>query len=198
MKRPSQERSLYTPDEHRKYVNRSERAALTRSLCSLPVSEQLFVKVFLWTGARISEVLALTPNSCQVDEAVIAVKTLKRRQAYVREIPVPRVFMRELDRCFQLRRRQRDVRLAGKPLWSFHRVTGWRLIKAAMLRIGIIGIRATPRGLRHSFGVTVLGAGISLDVLQRLLGHSSMNTTAIYTAVSGPEQRAIVSRLWAK
>jgi integrase len=184
MKRPSQERSLYTPDEHRKYVNGSERTALTRSLCSLPVSEQLFVKVFLWTGARISEVLALTPNSCQVDEAVIAVKTLKRRKFFVREIPVPRVFMRELDRCFHLRERQRNVSLASKPLWSFHRVTGWRLIKAALLRIGVIGVRATPRGLRHSFGVTAIGWG----------GHFARRITALTRALVDEYHRDLYGR----
>lgn len=188
--------SLYTPTADRKYVNLSERAALIDRLHWLPKRRRLFVLTLIWTGARVSEVLALVPASFQIDVAVVAVQTLKRRCAVTREIPIPPVLMAELGREFGLREAQRDSDTALRPLWRFHRVTAWRVIKAAMEQAGIHGVRATPRGLRHAFGVNTLGANVPLDLVQRLLGHTSLRTTAIYTQAIGPEQRALTARFW--
>src|ERR1044072_7390483 len=188
--------SLYTPVGDRKYVNLSERAALTSQLSTLPAKRRALVLTLIWTGARISEVLALFPLSFQIAAGVVSIVTLKRRTLHIREVPIPSWLIDELDHAFDLRRRQSDPRLARLPLWSMHRVTAWRMIKEAMDRAGIEGIRATPRGLRHAFGVGTLAAGVPLTLVQRLLGHASVATTAIYTEVSGPEQRALTARFW--
>jgi site-specific recombinase XerD len=188
--------SLYTPVGARKYVNLSERSLLTERLRHLPVKRRLLAFAIMWTGARVSEVLAITPSSFQIDAGLVAIQTLKRRQPLVREIPIPSPFMAELDAVFDLRRAQRDPEAACRPLWDFHRVTVWRMIKQAMEQAGISGVRATPRGLRHAFGVGTLAAGVPLTLVQRLLGHASVATTAIYTEVVGPEQRALTARFW--
>jgi integrase/recombinase XerD len=145
--------SLYAAGGARKYVNLPERAALLSQLTSLPTPERLFVLVLIWTGARISEVLSVTPQCFQFETCVLSVRTLKRRRHAVREIPIPRELAAELDGCFDLQQRQQEALLASERLWRFHRVTGWRLIKYVMESAGIRGIRATPRGLRHAFGV---------------------------------------------
>jgi integrase/recombinase XerD len=188
--------SLYLASGARKYVNLSERTGLLAQLASLPREERLFVLVLIWSGARISEILSLTPQSFQLETRVVAVRTLKRRRFVVREIPIPRDLVTKLDRCFDMRERQRDPERAAERLWKFHRVTGWRLIKAVMQSAGIHGVRASPRGLRHAFGVGTVASGVPLDTVQRLLGHSSIKTTTIYTEASGPDERAIVARFW--
>jgi integrase len=188
--------SLYGAGGARKYVNLSERVSLLSKLASFPREEQLFVLALIWTGARISEILSLTPQSFQLEEGIVAIRTLKRRRHVVREVPVPPELMLALETCFQLRRHQRDPNNAMR-IWAFHRVTGWRLIRAIMKEAGINGVRATPRGLRHGFGVGTLSAGVPLNIVQRLLGHSSIKTTTIYTEVCGPDERAIVARFWA-
>ena len=191
-------RSLYVASGQRKYVNNAERKALAAVISRLPRAKRLFVQAFLWTGARVSEVLSITPECCQVEAAVLAMTTLKRRRFVVREIPVPRQYMRDLNREFDLQARQNDPSISSVPLWEFHRATAWRLIKSAMLGAGITGVRASPRGLRHSFGVTAIARGIPLNVVQKLLGHASITTTTIYTEASGPDERAIVSRFWSE
>jgi integrase len=188
--------SLYVPSGARKYVNLSERAALLSQLAALPPEEQLFVLLLIWSGARISEMLSLTPECFQLETGIVGIRTLKRRRHVVREIPIPPGLCEALDRCFDLRRCQRDPELSKGRLWTFHRVTGWRLIKATMRSAGIHGVRATPRGLRHAFGVSTLAAGVPLNIVQRLLGHSSIKTTTIYTEACGPDEREIVSRFW--
>jgi integrase/recombinase XerD len=188
--------SLYAAGGARKYVNLSERAALLSQLASLPRPERLFILVLIWTGARISEVLSVTPQCFQFESGILAIRTLKRRRHAVREIPIPPELATELDACFDLQKRQQDVTHTGERLWTFHRVTGWRLIKCVMESADIRGIRATPRGLRHAFGVGTLAAGVPLNIVQRLLGHSSIKTTTIYTEACGPDEKAIVARFW--
>jgi integrase len=188
--------SLYLASGARKYVNLSERTGLLSQLASLPREERLFVLVLIWSGARISEVLAVTPECFQLEVGVMAIQTLKRRRHAVREIPLPSELIADLDRCFDLRKRQHDPERAVECLWNFHRVTGWRLIKSAMQSAGIHGVRATPRGLRHAFGVGAVASGVPLDTVQRLLGHSSIKTTTVYTEASGPDERALIARFW--
>ena len=60
---------------------------------------------------------------------------------------------------------------------------------------GVSGKRASPRGFRHAFGVGTLQAGVPLNLVQRWLGHASMEKTAIYADVGGPEERVFAERL---
>jgi len=61
---------------------------------------------------------------------------------------------------------------------------------------GIEGAHATPKGLRHGFGVRMAQKTRNPRLIQKLLGHTQLETTAIYMDLVGEEARAEVVNAW--
>ena len=188
--------SLYTPRGERKYVSRAERRRFLQAMERLKRDRALFALLLAWTGGRVSEVLAVRPNSFQIERNVVALQTLKRRKPHVREVPIAPGLMAALAQQFNLKELQRDPETANRRLWPMSRVTAWRVVKGAMLEAGIVGRPACPRGLRHGFGVGTLQASVPLNMVQKWMGHARMSTTAIYADASGDEEAALAARFW--
>lgn len=188
--------SLYTRAGGRKYINHHERLRALATMDELREDQRLFALTLAWSGARPSEALALTAASFQLESAVVAIRTLKRRRFSVREVPLPPDLMQALDRHFGFARRQADPDLAARRLWPWCRQTCWRFVKKTMREAAIGGAQACPRGLRHGFGVGTLQSGVPLNLTQRWLGHARIATTAIYADACGPEEQALAARFW--
>ena len=65
-----------------------------------------------------------------------------------------------------------------------------------MRSAGIAGAQASPKGLRHGFGVASVQADVRLSLVQRWLGQADLATTAIYVDAVGIEERALAARMW--
>lgn len=59
----------------------------------------------------------------------------------------------------------------------------------AKLRAGIYDDELTAHSLRHSFGTDLVEAGVDIRIIAELMGHESVSTTQIYTAVSAEKKR---------
>jgi integrase len=155
--------------------------------------------VLAYTGCRISEALALTADRIELAEGVIVFESLKKRKRGVyRAVPVPPALLNALDLVHCIRKAQaRKDKGASIQLWDFARNTAWRKVKAVMDAAGLGGLAcATPKGLRHAFGVSAVSKGIPLNLAQRWLGHAQISTTAIYADAIGEEEKSIASRMW--
>ncbi|MBV8979143.1 MAG: site-specific integrase [Alphaproteobacteria bacterium] len=151
----------------------------TASLCFL----------LAYTGCRLSEALALAPAQLDVPMRCVVFRTLKRRRTVFRAVPVPNELMLAL--CHLAKERAPDA-----PLWGWCRQTAWRRVKRVMAQAGIEGAQATPKGLRHGFGVANAQSQVPMATTQKWLGHAKLETTAIYQQAVGSEERALARRLW--
>ncbi|MFZ5734738.1 MAG: tyrosine-type recombinase/integrase [Pseudomonadota bacterium] len=185
--------SLYSASGQRKYVTFDERKRFIAAALTWPTPKVASLCLVLaFTGCRISEALRLTEGSIIPGSGCIAFLSLKKRgKIVVREIPVPPLCMRAI--------RSAHGRLTNpeRKLWSWSRSRAWQLVKMVMKQAAIgPGIHATPKGLRHGFGLHAVRSGVPLNLIQRWLGHASMTTTAIYLQAMGTEERDIARRMW--
>ena len=196
---PTPERSLFGINGSRKYLNAAEQKRFQSAIQTLPPKERLFCTVLALSGARISEVLALTPSAVDLETAQIALKTLKRRKrGVIRQIPLPLSVIGEFEALFKIDQARLQPLQRDRPLWTWSRTTAWRRIKKAMDAAGIVGLAASPKGLRHTFGVSAFQSNVPPHLVQRWLGHASLRTTTIYAEVSGEEERQFAARMWGK
>lgn len=184
---------LYDRNRQRLYINREERATFLQVVEDYPDPVRLFCQTLVFTGCRISEALALTPQSVQIDAALITFETLKRRSPGVmREVPVPRDLAEGLRKLVSTH----ETYIWHADSVPINRSTAYRWIKMAMRDAGIQGAMACPKGLRHGYGINAILSGVPLTMLQKWMGHASINTTAIYTSAIGKEEREIASWMW--
>lgn len=180
--------SLFDPVGRRKYLNAGERARFVASAACFCPKIEAFCLVLHYTGCRISEGLALQSVHLDPSEGVVILRTLKqRRHGVFRTVPVPRSLMDKLRHCCEC---------ADQTLFSWHRSTAWEKVSAVFTHAGVSGPQATPRGVRHGFGVAAVSAGVPITLVQRWLGHSRLETTSIYLAITGPEERDYAKKLW--
>jgi integrase/recombinase XerC len=140
------------------------------------------------SGLRISEALTLTreavPRPGEGDVITVIGKGNKRRM-----VPVLQQVLQLIEDYATLC--PYDLADAG-PL--FVGAKGGRLspriVQLTMARLrGALGLAdtATPHALRHSFATHLLARGGDLRAIQELLGHASLSTTQIYTAVDAEQ-----------
>lgn len=131
-------------------------------------------------GLRISEALALTKGDLESDVLRVTGKGGK-----IRMVPLISPVRQAIEEY---------LKLSPFKLWPedplFRGVRGGvlspRLIQLRMEQLrSALGLppSATPHALRHSFATHLLGKGGDLRAIQELLGHASLSTTQIYTAV---------------
>ncbi len=190
--------SLYGRDGRRKYLTAEERAAFLKAAESAERDVRTFCGLLAYSGCRISEALAVTADRVDLGAGLVVLESLKKRRPGVyRAVPLPPALLDALDLAHGLRKAQRRPDGGkGVVLWPWSRMTAWRRVAAVMAAAGISGPHATPKGLRHGFGVAAVSAGIPLNLAQRWMGHAQLSTTAIYAEAVGEEERNIASRMW--
>jgi integrase/recombinase XerD len=180
--------SLFDAKGNRKYLTARERLAFVHAASKESAAISTFCLTMAFTGARISEVLALTATRIDAADEAIIFETLKQRKKRVfRAVPVPRTLIPLLTAYG-----------VGKPdrLWPWGRNNAWKVVKAVMREAGIAECLCKPKALRHAFAVEAGQKAIPLNIVQRWLGHARIETTAIYASAIGDEERNLARRAW--
>lgn len=150
-----------------------------------------FCWILVVTGCRISEALSLSERSIDFETQSVVIECLKKRRKQVfRTVPL------SPELLALLRKMLANGVSPGDRLWPWSRMTGYRRVLEVMGAAGVVGPHATPKGLRHAFGVCAIQSDVPLNLIQRWLGHADIKTTAIYANAIGPEEREFASRTW--
>lgn len=190
---PVNKMRLYSAQSERLYLNATEVDRFLHAANNAPEMVRLFALTLAYTGMRLSEACCLRRDSIQADARVLSVLSLKKRQKRtVREIPMPA----ELAGAYQALDLEKSGWIWGDRFSPVPRITAYRWIKHLMAQAKIDGPKACPKGLRHAFGARATMAGVPLHMLQRWMGHASMETTAIYATVLGPDQLRLSDQMW--
>jgi integrase/recombinase XerC len=134
------------------------------------------------SGLRVSEALGLKRKDSTDSRDTLTVKGKGNKSRMVPLLPqVAKAITDYVTLCpFELpREAPLFVGARGGPLSP-------RIVQLTMARMrGALGLpdTATPHALRHSFATHLLARGGDLRAIQELLGHASLSTTQIYTAV---------------
>ncbi len=97
----------------------------------------------------------VTTKSIDFEAGLVILESLKKRRKYVyRAIPLPAALLDNLAALIGEGQLGPDQRL-----WPWSRMTGYRRITEVMRKAAIAGSWATPKGLRHGFGVRAVSPG---------------------------------------
>ncbi len=149
----------------------------------------LVIQTICATGIRVSELRFITAEAIRTGRAEVSNKG-KRRTVFL-----PNQLRQVLGGYLQKQKRTAGavfVTRTGEPL---DRSNIWRDMKRLCSQAGVAPEKVFPHNLRHLFARTYYSKEKDLSRLADLLGHSSVNTTRIYTMESGGVHAKQMERL---
>ena len=143
-----------------------------------------------FTGARISEVINVKYEDIDFRNVEIRLITLKRhnpkKKGAYRIIPVPASLTGEIASYIAQYPNMKDKAL------KVDRSNFNKVFKERCQEANIPKELAHPHILRHTRAIELLRAGVPVTIVQDLLGHSALTTTAVYLKMSGQEAKWIM------
>jgi integrase/recombinase XerC len=181
LKGPKRARSVPRPISPDEAVSLAEDVAEDAQQEWIAARDFAVLMLLYGSGLRVAEALGLTGSALPLGEAISV--TGKRSKTRIVPLlpPVRQAIENYVAVCpYRPAREQPLFRGArGGPLKG---EIVRRAVRKARVRLGLPE-RTTPHALRHSFATHLLGRGADLRSLQELLGHASLSSTQIYTAV---------------
>ena len=176
--------SIRNPKLEKKLPNYLSYEELAKILDNIDIStkiglrNRLLVELFYATGCRVSEMINIKVSDINKSNNSIRImgKGKKMRIVYFGE------YARDyLDRYLPLIDTDYLFTQESRDKLSIHDV---EYIISDLVKNLALKTHVTPHTLRHTFATHLLNNGADIKTVQELLGHSSLNTTGIYTHVS--------------
>lgn len=169
----AKERDL-SKEEYHRLLNSAERKGNIRL--------SLIMQTVCSTGIRISELKFITMEAINKGYARVYSKG-KQRTVLLPEMLCKK--LKNYGRKKKIRKGSIFITRNGNPV---DRSNIYHEMKVLGLEAGVIEKKIFPHNLRHLFALTYYKIKKDISHLADLLGHSNINTTRIYTLVSGEEQ----------
>lgn len=147
--------------------------------------DRALLELFYSSGLRVSELAALMLQQVDLENGFIRVFGKGSKE---RVVPVGGKAADALTTYLASGRPHLVKTKTGSQFFLNHRggalsrVALWMIVKKHAKRAGITK-NVKPHALRHSFATHLLTGGADLRAIQEMLGHASISTTQIYTAV---------------
>ncbi|MCL1595365.1 MAG: site-specific integrase [Actinomycetia bacterium] len=164
------------------------------------IRDRALITVMYRSGLRVSEALALQPKD--VDLHIGAIAVLHGKGDRRRTVGIDPGASPTIERWIEVRR-ERLAPPRGVSLFCSQKC---RRMSKSMVREMLIrsaqraGIekRVHPHGLRHTMAYELLMEGVPIPIIQRQLGHTSLQTTDTYLSHIAPKQvlEVITARSW--
>ena len=143
-----------------------------------------------YTGLRVSELCTLNMDDVDMHERVVSVKSGKGDK--------DRIAILDDSTVAALRGYLASRAKLNGPLFVTKRgrispISVQRIVKKHAKSAGIQK-KVTPHVLRHTFATSLLRRGADIRIIQKLLGHSSIATTQIYTHVDDAMLKSVYEK----
>ncbi|GAB4415446.1 MAG: site-specific tyrosine recombinase XerD [Thermodesulfovibrionales bacterium] len=173
-------------EEMRNVLSASTRMEGSRRPASaaLTFRNSAMVELLYSSGLRVSELVNLKVDSINLEAGFLRVlgKGSKERVVPMNQRAVGRIKRYTAEFRPLLLKKQRSDYLfvtgRGKPM---SRQRFWQAMKSYGKQLGL---KLSPHTIRHSFATHLLEGGADLRSLQKMLGHSDISTTQVYTKVT--------------
>jgi integrase/recombinase XerD len=168
---------------------KSESAYTSSKIRDIAVLELLFA-----TGIRVSELCSLKSEDFNLETGRVNILGKGARERIVQVCNgealaglrhYEKTFRKDISACDYFFVNRLHRRLSEQSVRNM--IRGYAL--AAGIRYNV-----TPHMVRHTFATLLLDEGVDIRHIQKMLGHSSITTTEIYTHVSFEKQKDILSK----
>jgi len=178
---PKRPRTLPRPAAPEDAVELAENAADAASTPWIGARDLAILLLLYGAGLRVAEAMSLRANVLPIGQT-LRVTGKRSKTRVVPIVPAAREAIEEYVRQCPYPLRGEVPLFVGARGGPLNPDLVRRAVAAARRRLGLPET-LTPHALRHSFATHLLARGADLRSLQELLGHASLSSTQIYTAV---------------
>ena len=186
-------RAVLTPDEAKKILDQPDTGTM------IGLRSRAMIEVLYSTGIRLEELINLTLYDCDLQGGLLRIKGKFSRDRVVplgrHAIKFIKQYITHVRQHHGERRRNPEKRLRTEQTKSLF-VSKMRtplsaqviekMVRTYAKQAGVTK-RVTPHVFRHTFATELLRNGADLAAVQKMLGHSGLSVTHIYTHVAGVE-----------
>jgi len=151
------------------------------------IKHKLLIKILYSSGLRLQELIDLKRKDIDFERGIINVRKGKKDRVTL----ISEALKLDLLKYYSNNNFKTEYVFEGRK-GKYTKKSVQKVLDEISKKINL---KITPHMLRHSFATHLLESGTDIRYIQRLLGHSNLETTQIYTRVSNTDLEKIKSPL---